>query len=136
MGPLRLLDEVGFDVALHVEKTLRDAFGDRIPETTLLQRMVHAGMLGRKNGRGFYAQLTGKPDSLQANPDVLRLLKPRELPSFRTKEEMAAHLNGLMQQEAVRCLDERVAASAADIELAMTLGTGYPPFRDLFPHDT
>jgi 3-hydroxyacyl-CoA dehydrogenase/enoyl-CoA hydratase/3-hydroxybutyryl-CoA epimerase len=133
MGPLRLLDEVGFDVALHVEKTLRAAFGDRIPQTTLLQRMVHAGMLGRKNGQGFYAQVSSKQRGLQANPDVLPLLKPTELPPFNTKEEMAAHLNSLMQAEAVRCLEEGVALTAADIELAMTLGTGYPPFRDLFP---
>lgn len=133
MGPLRLLDEVGFDVALHVEKTLRAAFGDRIPQTTLLQRMVHAGMLGRKNGRGFYAQVSAKQSSLQANPEVLPLLRAHELAQFRTKEEMAAHLNGLMQAEAVRCLEEGVALTAADIELAMTLGTGYPPFRDLFP---
>lgn len=132
MGPLRLLDEVGFDVALHVEKTLRAAFGDRIPQTTLLQRMVHAGMLGRKNGRGFYAQVTAK-GAMQANPDVLPMLQPRAYPPLRTKEEMAAHLNGLMQEEAVRCLEEGVAVSAADIELAMTLGTGYPPFRNLFP---
>jgi 3-hydroxyacyl-CoA dehydrogenase/enoyl-CoA hydratase/3-hydroxybutyryl-CoA epimerase len=133
MGPLRLLDEVGFDVALHVEKTLRAAFGDRIPQTMLLQRMVHAGMLGRKNGRGFYAQVSAKQSGLQANPEVLPLLKPHELATYRTNEEIAAHLNGLMQAEAVRCLEEGVAVTAADIELAMTLGTGYPPFRDLFP---
>jgi 3-hydroxyacyl-CoA dehydrogenase/enoyl-CoA hydratase/3-hydroxybutyryl-CoA epimerase len=131
MGPLRLLDEVGFDVALHVEKTLRAEFGDRIPQTTLLKRMVDAGMLGRKNGRGFYSKVTPK-SGLQANPDVLPMLTPREYPPFRTQEEMATHLNGLMQAEAQRCLDEGVAASAADIELAMTLGTGYPPFRNLF----
>lgn len=132
MGPLRLLDEVGFDVALHVEKTLRAAFGDRIPQTTLLQTMVQAGMLGRKNGRGFYATINGKKTT-QPNPEVLPMLQPREAPTFRSKEDMAAHLNGLMQVEAQRCLDEGVAATAADIELAMTLGTGYPPFRNLFP---
>jgi 3-hydroxyacyl-CoA dehydrogenase/enoyl-CoA hydratase/3-hydroxybutyryl-CoA epimerase len=98
--------------------------------------MVHAGMLGRKNGRGFYAQVSSKQQGLQANPDVLPLLKPNELPPFHTKEEMADHLNGLMQAEAVRCLEEGVALTAADIELAMTLGTGYPPFRDLFPDNS
>lgn len=131
MGPLRLLDEVGFDVALHVEKTLRAAFGERIPQTTLLQRMVTAGMLGRKNGRGFYAGYGTKPGE-QPNPELLPMLTPRETPPFRHKDEMAAHLNALMQAEAQRCLDEGVAATAADIELAMTLGTGYPPFRNLF----
>lgn len=135
MGPLRLLDEVGFDVALHVEKTLRAAFGDRIPQSTLLQRMVDAGMLGRKNGRGFYAKVSPK-SGLQANSEVLPLLTPRELPPFKSKEDMAAHLNSLMQAEAQRCLEEGVAATAADIELAMTLGTGYPPFRNLFPEDS
>lgn len=132
MGPLRLLDEVGFDVALHVEKTLRAAFGHRIPQTTLLQTMVQAGMLGRKNGRGFYATINGRNAS-QPNPEVMAMLRPNEAPAFRSKEDMAAHLNGLMQAEAQRCLDEGVAATAADIELAMTLGSGYPPFRNLFP---
>jgi 3-hydroxyacyl-CoA dehydrogenase/enoyl-CoA hydratase/3-hydroxybutyryl-CoA epimerase len=37
-----------------------------------------------------------------------------------------------MRAEAKRCLDEHVAASATDIELAMLLGTGFPPFRPLF----
>ena len=133
MGPLRLLDEVGFDVALHVEKTLRAAFGDRIPQTTLLQRMVHAGMLGRKNGTRLLRQGHVEETACRPIPKCCRCSRPRELPPFRTKEEMAAHLNGLMQAEAQRCLDEGVAATAPDIELAMMLGTGYPPFRDLFP---
>ena len=134
MGPFRLLDEVGFDVALHVEKTLRDAFGDRVPKCDLLQSMVNLGMLGRKNNKGFYVATNNKEP--QPNPEVLPLLKPKQLPPFRTKEEMAQHLNNLMRNEAMRCLEEGVAASASDIELAMMLGTGYPPFRELFPHSS
>ncbi|HSJ03421.1 MAG: FAD-dependent oxidoreductase [Verrucomicrobium sp.] len=132
MGPMRLLDEVGFDVALHVEKTMRNAFGERIPKSELLERMVQAGMLGRKNGRGFYTSHDGKHGP-QPNPEVLKMIKPRELTLFPTHEQMAGHLHGLMQSEARRCLDEGVAGSAEDIELAMILGSGYPPFRELFP---
>jgi len=131
MGPLRLMDEVGFDIALHVEKTLRNAFGDRVPRTTLLERMVAEGMLGHKNGSGFYTDHDGKYGA-QPNPKVLHLLKPRNVAPFKTKTEMAEHLHALMQKEAQLCLDEKVAASAIDIELAMVLGAGYPPFKELF----
>lgn len=133
MGPLRLLDEVGFDVALHVEKTLRDAFGDHVPSSTLLHDMMEHGMLGRKNDRGFYTDFQNKTGP-QANPEVSIFLKPKA--SILTKTEIKEQLHRLMQNEAKRCLDDRVAASASDIELAMTLGAGYPPFRHLFPHQT
>jgi 3-hydroxyacyl-CoA dehydrogenase/enoyl-CoA hydratase/3-hydroxybutyryl-CoA epimerase len=131
MGPLRLLDEVGFDVALHVEKTLRKAFGDRIPSTGLLRSMMDAGMLGRKNKAGFYTYDSSKPGP-EANPEVMKLLSPKSTPQFRSPADIAAHLHGLMSGEAQRCLDEGVAANASDIELAMILGAGHPPFRPLF----
>lgn len=133
MGPLRLLDEVGFDVALHVEKTLRNAFGDHVPACTLLHEMHEHGMLGRKNERGFYTAFQDKTGP-QANPEVLTFLQPRS--KAPTKVEIAEQLHRLMQAEAQRCLDDGVADSASDIELAMTLGAGHPPFRPLFSHQT
>ena len=135
MGPLRLLDEIGFDVALHVEKTMRDAFGERIPRSTLLTSMVNAGMLGRKNGQGFYRAFGSKAGD-QPNPEVMKLLKPRALSVFPDTEAMAAHLHELMRKEAALVLEEGVATSAGDIELAMMLGSGYPPFQSLFPPST
>ena len=60
MGPMRLMDEVGLDVALHVAKTLAVKFGDRMKIPGCLPGMVGAGLLGRKNGRGFF--LHGKPE--------------------------------------------------------------------------
>lgn len=130
MGPLRLLDEIGFDVALHVDRTLRPVHGDRLPSVQLLQQLADQGLLGRKNGRGFYRAYHEKSGP-QPNPEVLRCLSPKALPPFRNKAEIAHHLNGFMQQEAALCLDEKVTATAANIELAMTLGAGYPAFRRL-----
>lgn len=66
----------------------------------------------------------------------MKLLRPRALTVFPTKESMSAHLNGLMQSEAALVLAEGVAASADDISLAMMLGAGYPPFQELFPAST
>ncbi len=55
MGPLALLDLIGLDTALHVSNVLYDEFKDPIyAPPTLLKRMVSAGYLGRKSGKGFY----------------------------------------------------------------------------------
>jgi 3-hydroxybutyryl-CoA dehydrogenase len=55
MGPLTLLDLIGLDTALHVSEVLYDEFKDPLYSApTLLKRMVSAGYLGRKSGRGFY----------------------------------------------------------------------------------
>ena len=55
MGPLTLVDLIGLDTALHVSNVLYDEFKDPIySPPTLLKRMVSAGFLGRKSGKGFY----------------------------------------------------------------------------------
>ncbi|HEX8099449.1 MAG TPA: 3-hydroxybutyryl-CoA dehydrogenase [Actinomycetota bacterium] len=55
MGPLTLLDLIGLDTALHVSNVLYEEFKDPIyAPPTLLKRMVAAGHLGRKSGKGFY----------------------------------------------------------------------------------
>jgi 3-hydroxybutyryl-CoA dehydrogenase len=55
MGPLKLLDLIGLDTAVHVSNVLYDEFKDPIyAAPTMLKRMVTAGYLGRKSGKGFY----------------------------------------------------------------------------------
>ncbi len=55
MGPIELLDFVGLDTTLYIMDVLFDGFRDpRFAAPTLLRRMVTAGYLGRKSGRGFY----------------------------------------------------------------------------------
>ena len=55
MGPLQLLDLVGLDTALYISEVLYEEFKDRLyAPPTLLKRMVVAGHLGRKSGKGFY----------------------------------------------------------------------------------
>jgi 3-hydroxybutyryl-CoA dehydrogenase len=55
MGPLTLADFIGLDTCLSILRVLHDGFGDpKYRPSPLLVRMVDAGWLGKKSGRGFY----------------------------------------------------------------------------------
>ena len=55
MGPLTLADFIGLDICLDIMEVLCDGFGDsKYRPCPLLRRMVDAGYLGRKSGKGFY----------------------------------------------------------------------------------
>lgn len=120
MGPLRLLDEIGLDVAAHVADTMVGAFGERFAPPLLLADLVRAGHLGKKSGRGFYRHNRGKAD-----PDSFAKA-PRDLPD---KTQIATRLNQLMVEESKRCLAEGLVRDADAVDLAIILGTGYAPFR-------
>lgn len=126
MGPVELTDEVGIDVAAHVAGVVGDAFSDRLRIPEWLDRMVEDGRLGTKAGKGFYRY---KGRRRQApDPDVYALLglKPREGAS---EDGIVERVSLPMVNEAARCMAEGIVASAADVDLAMILGTGFPPFR-------
>jgi 3-hydroxybutyryl-CoA dehydrogenase len=54
IGPLALIDLAGADILLHALETMHREFGERFRPAPLLKKMVSAGLLGRKTGRGFY----------------------------------------------------------------------------------
>jgi len=56
MGPLQVADLIGLDIVLHVMDVLYNGFGDpKYRACPLLRKMVSAGQLGKKTGRGFYS---------------------------------------------------------------------------------
>ncbi|MHB8089989.1 MAG: 3-hydroxyacyl-CoA dehydrogenase family protein [Syntrophales bacterium] len=54
MGPCRLLDLVGAEIAMHGMETMEGNFGERYKPHPLLRKRVMAGLLGQKTGQGFY----------------------------------------------------------------------------------
>jgi 3-hydroxybutyryl-CoA dehydrogenase len=61
MGPLQLADFIGLDTCLAILRVLQQGFGDpKYRPSPLLVKMVDAGWLGKKSGRGFYEYETAK----------------------------------------------------------------------------
>ena len=54
MGPFFLTDLLGLDTVLHVAEHLRDSYGDRFFVSPAMKKLVEAGNLGQKTGKGFY----------------------------------------------------------------------------------
>lgn len=127
MGPCRLLDEVGFDVAEHVGHELESAFGERMAGSPLLGVLREEGRLGKKNGRGFYRYERGREKG--ADPEVARMLSRRFGAKGPGAEEIRRRCLYPMVNEAAYALADGVVAGADEVDVAMVAGTGFPPFR-------
>jgi 3-hydroxyacyl-CoA dehydrogenase/enoyl-CoA hydratase/3-hydroxybutyryl-CoA epimerase len=126
LGPLALLDEIGLDVAAKVIHVMREALGDRMNEPKLMGDIAALKILGKKGGKGIYLyNEKGRPDGV--NPDVAACIKAP--PQKKMAGEIQDRLVLLMLNEAARCLEENVVSQAAQLDLAMIFGTGYPPFQ-------
>ena len=88
----------------------------------VVEKLLEAGHTGRKGGSGFYVYDDGSP---AVNAEAIGFQTGTEDAPENTQQILA----DLMTAESKLCLKEGVAESADDINLAMILGTGYPPFR-------
>jgi 3-hydroxyacyl-CoA dehydrogenase/enoyl-CoA hydratase/3-hydroxybutyryl-CoA epimerase len=125
MGPLRLIDEVGVDVAHHVAHSLAGAFSERLRVPAVLEKMLETKLLGRKGGRGFYDYGKKTPTPTLELAKFLRDNSARTLSRDALRRRMVL----LMVNEAARCLEELVVASPDDVDFAMVMGAGFAPFR-------
>jgi 3-hydroxyacyl-CoA dehydrogenase/enoyl-CoA hydratase/3-hydroxybutyryl-CoA epimerase len=125
MGPLRLIDEVGVDVAHHVAGELEAKFSDRMPRPRVLAQMLKAGQLGRKSERGFYLYHTKTPEPNSG----LSLFQAKDWAEVFGREELQKRLVLLMVNEAARCLEEEIVTEPSAVDFAMIMGTGFAPFR-------
>jgi len=127
MGPMALLDEVGIDVASKVAKILGEAFGARMQQQSVVVDKLYAdGRHGKKNGKGLYLYADGKRQG--PDPSVYKVLGIRS-PHPADAKAAVERMVLVMVNEASLILDEKIVASAGELDLAMIMGTGFPPFR-------
>ena len=126
MGPLRLLDEVGLDVAGDVGETLCRAFPDRMHTPDVFAQLLAADAKGKKTGRGFYEYRSGQVAGV--NRFAVSRREADDKASL-TREQLQERMVLLMINEAARCLEESIVDDPRDIDFAMVMGTGFAPFR-------
>jgi len=126
VGPVTLLDEVGFDVATKGGGVMHQAFGDRLRPSGVLQQLVADERLGRKNGRGFYLYEDGKKGGVDESVYPIVGIKPLA----GTDELMVRNrLAYAMLNEAALAISEGVVRSPRDGDIGAIFGIGFPPFR-------
>jgi 3-hydroxyacyl-CoA dehydrogenase/enoyl-CoA hydratase/3-hydroxybutyryl-CoA epimerase len=126
MGPMALLDEVGIDVAAKVAGILRDRFAGRIQQSRVVETLYADHRLGKKGGKGLYLYENGKRKD--PDPAVYKLLGVAAPHPVNAKEAVDRMVFSMIN-EAAMILDEKIVGSAAELDLAMIMGTGFPPFR-------
>ena len=117
MGPFELMDLIGNDINFTVTRTVWESFfyEPRYRPSFTQQRMVEAGWLGRKTGRGYFTYDEKGQQVASAAPSVAPELA----------EQIVERVLAMLINEAADALHLGVA-SRADIDLAMTKGVNYP----------
>lgn len=130
MGPITLSDVVGMDTALLAGGVMLRAFPDRVIKTPVLEAIVKAGRLGQKSGSGFFKYGGGKKDKAQDDPTVEAIIAPfRRAGTPPTEKQATERLFLPMLLEATRILMEKKVRHAADVDLGVINGIGFPPFK-------
>ncbi len=134
MGPAYLLDVVGMDTADHASGVMADGIPERMQkiDNDPVTCLYKAERLGQKNGKGFYnfgVDKRGRPSKTPA-PEAYELFAPHcaDKRDFEA-DEIIARVMIPMANEAIRCLEEGIVASAAEADMALLYGLGFPPFR-------
>ena len=129
MGPLAVRDLAGNDVGFMIRKGRRLPADERF--SPILERLVAAGRLGQKVGRGFY-RYEGR--TRVADPEVLGLIEEvsRELHIKRRAipdQEILDRLLHPLVNEGARIVEEGIALRASDIDVVYVNGYGFPAWR-------
>ncbi|MES2824692.1 MAG: fatty acid oxidation complex subunit alpha FadB [Pseudomonadota bacterium] len=134
MGPAYLLDVVGIDTAVHAEKVMADGFPERMQRsfTSCTDVLFAAGRLGQKTEKGFYNYALDKKGKLAKlpSPEAVEIIQPTVLNQIEiSDEDIVARMMVPMATELARCLEEGIVETAAEADMALVYGTGFPPFR-------
>ncbi len=128
VGPFKLLDEVGLDVAAHVVETGKKAAADRpdFPINLSVPAMYEAGLLGKKSKKGFF-KYNEKGKRTGINKDVYNFFKG-EGDQHLEANEIQLRALFMMLNEALMCLEEGIIDSEEAGDTGAVFGIGFLPF--------
>jgi 3-hydroxyacyl-CoA dehydrogenase/enoyl-CoA hydratase/3-hydroxybutyryl-CoA epimerase len=129
MGPFSLMDEIGIDVCIKVAKIFHQSFGERIMIPNVMKKLAETDRLGKKNKKGFYKyDERSKPAGVDPEIyDVLGLSSPTD--KLKDLEVINRCVFPMINEAALALLEEHVVDTPEEVDLAMIMGTGFPPFR-------
>ena len=128
VGPLKLIDEIGFDIADRALRVVEGALGERLEPVPEIERLLADGRKGRKNGKGFYRYDGEVSGGRAIDERVYALLGVTPDPGAET-DDVARRCALLMVNEAAHAFGDGVIRSARDGDVGAILGLGFPPFR-------
>jgi len=134
MGPAYLMDVVGIDTGVHAQAVMADGFPERMKQDykSAMDVMFDEKRFGQKNKMGFYSYELDKKG------------KPKKVSDAKAHELVAGVANGSnefddadiinrlmvpMCLETVRCLEDGIVETAAEADMGLVYGIGFPPFR-------
>ena len=94
----------------------------------ILDGLEKSGRLGRKNSKGFYLYNNGKRGEVDASVyEALGLKAPTN--PYDTKECVERGVFSMVNECSRALIEDKVVETASEVDLAMIMGTGFPPFR-------
>jgi 3-hydroxyacyl-CoA dehydrogenase/enoyl-CoA hydratase/3-hydroxybutyryl-CoA epimerase len=129
MGPFALMDEVGLDVCIKVLKIFKKAFGDRVQLAPCMIALESSGRLGKKNRKGFYhySEDDKRGEVDQSIYQALGLAVPTN--PLGSQECLERGVFAMVNECARALKDDKIVDTPHEVDLAMIMGTGFPPFR-------
>lgn len=128
VGPVTLLDEVGIDVGAKISPILTAELGERFAAPAAFDKLLADGRKGKKTEKGFYLYgKAAKKGKKLVDESVYAVLGVTPAPALNG-DEIASRCTAQMLNEAVRCLEEGIIASARDGDIGAIFGIGFPPF--------
>jgi len=124
MGPATLCDLVGIDIAYHGGKIMAEAYGWTLSDDGPIATLNASGDLGQKTGSGFYKWQEKRGKMVSSGTNYAK--------GDDIKDRFGSIILSLMTpmiKEAEKVLEEGIVDSWDEIDLAMIMGAGFPPFR-------
>ncbi|MBM6551788.1 fatty acid oxidation complex subunit alpha FadB [Marinomonas ostreistagni] len=133
MGPAYLLDVVGIDTAYHADQVMAQGFPDRMGHEgeNAIDRFFKLERYGQKSGSGFYQYETdkkGKPKKLNSSEAQEIVQSLQDQPSDLDEQDIIARMMIPLCIETARCLEEGIVGSAAEADMGLIYGIGFPPY--------